>query len=209
MLKHLACNHRNYKLKPLVRNHRLYEISVYSGKKRLFRLRDSLNLLPGSLRSLAKNLCPELGDKGSIPYSEIDESHLVSMKDSLIDYMKQDILLLGGVMQKAQRIYYDLFRVDIVTKITVSALALSIFRIQYYNEEFWPIYIPNKNEDTFIRRSYYGGHTDTYKPYGENLYYYDVNSLYPFVMKEFPMPGGEPVWHSNLVSLAPSKFHFV
>lgn len=50
----------------------------------------------------------------------------------------------------------------------------------------------------FIRRAYYGGHTDTYKPYGENLYYYDVNSLYPFVMKEFPMPGGVPVWHANL-----------
>lgn len=105
LLRHLACNHRDYKLKPLVRNHRLYEISVYSGKKRLFRLRDSLNLLPGSLRSLAKNLCPELGDKGSIPYSEIDESHLVSMKDSLIEYMMQDILLLGGVMKKAQELY--------------------------------------------------------------------------------------------------------
>lgn len=211
LLKHLACNHRNYKLKPLVRNHRLYEISVYSGKRRLFRLRDSLNLLPGSLRSLAKNLCPELGEKGSIPYSEIYESHLVSMKDSLIDYMKQDILLLGGVMHKAQRIYYDLFQVDIVTKITVSSLALSIFRIQYYNEEFWPIYIPNKNEDTFIRRGYYGGHTDTYKPYGEDLYYYDVNSLYPYVMQEYPMPGGEPVWHSNLVGkeLDDSLFGFI
>lgn len=64
----------------------------------------------------------------------------------------------------------------------------------------WPIHIPNKNEDSFIRRAYYGGHTDTYKPYGEDLYYYDVNSLYPFVMKEFPMPGGVPVWHGNLES---------
>ncbi|GER42509.1 DNA polymerase [Striga asiatica] len=54
------------------------------------------------------------------------------------------------------------------------------------------------NEDSFIRRAYYGGHTDVYKPYGENLYYYDVNSLYPYVMKEFPMPGGKPVWYRNL-----------
>jgi len=25
-----------------------------------------------------------------------------------------------------------------------------------------------------------------------------VNSLYPFGLKEFPMPGGVPVWHRNL-----------
>ncbi|XLT59663.1 hypothetical protein HN873_052267 [Arachis hypogaea] len=42
-----------------------------------------------------------------------------------------------------------------------------------------------------------GGHTDAYIPYGKNLYYYDVNSLYPFIMKEYDMPGGTPVWHGN------------
>lgn len=113
MLKHLACHHKNYKLKPLVRNHRLYEIAVYSGKgkkkKLLFRFRDSLNLLPGKLNALAKNLCPDLGPKGSIPYEEVELSNLVSMKTSLLDYMKQDILLLGGVMKKAQEIYWNLY----------------------------------------------------------------------------------------------------
>lgn len=181
-----------------MRNHRLYELAVYSEKKLLFRFVDSLNLLPGKLQVLANNLCPELGEKGSIPYEEVGLSNLSSMKTSLLEYMKQDILLLGGVMQKAQEIYWGLYNVDIESKLTLSSLALSIFRMRYYDVSNFPIYIPNKNEDTFIRRAYYGGHTDTYKPYGENLYYYDVNSLYPFVMKDFPMPGGDPVWHGNL-----------
>ncbi|XP_022975380.1 uncharacterized protein LOC111474649 [Cucurbita maxima] len=200
LLKHLAYHHKDLKLKPLMRNNRLYELVVYSDKKMLFRFRDSLNLLPGKLSSLGNNLCPDLGPKGSIsiPYDKLKVEDLIPHKSELLDYMKQDIRLLGGVMQKAQEIYWEVYQVDIESKITLPSLALSIFRSKYYDVSNFPIHIPNKNEDTFIRRAYYGGHADTYKPYGEDLYYYDVNSLYPFVMKEFPMPGGEPVWHSNL-----------
>jgi len=41
-----------------------------------------------------------------------------------------------------------------------------------------------------IKQAYYGGITEVYKPYGENLYYYDVNSLYPYVALQ-DMPGLE------------------
>ncbi|KAI3775385.1 hypothetical protein L1987_49958 [Smallanthus sonchifolius] len=105
-------------------NGRLYELAVYSDSKLLFHFRDSLNLLPGKLDELAKNLCPSLGSKGSIDYENVSLSNLESDKEKLVDYMKQDILLLGGVMQKAQDIYYQLFRLDIVTKITLSSVAL-------------------------------------------------------------------------------------
>lgn len=101
-------------------------------------------------------------------------------------------------MQKAQSIYFEEYKVDIVRKLTTSSLSLTIFRTNYYDPKTFLIYIPNRNEDTFIRRAYYGGHADAYIPKGENLYYYDVNSLYPYIMKTFPMPGGKPVWHSNL-----------
>ena len=39
-----------------------------------------------------------------------------------------------------------------------------------------------------IKQAYYGGIIEVYKPYGHNLYYYDVNSLYPFVAHQ-PIPG--------------------
>lgn len=198
ILKHLAIHGEKYTIKPLMRNHRLYEIAVYQGKKMLFSLRDSLTLLTSSLDNLAKNLCPQLGTKGSIPYDEVRVSNLMTLRHQLLEYMTQDILLLGGVMQKAQEIYWTQYNVDIVTKLTLSSLALSIFRTNYYDQNNWPIHITNRNEDTFIRRGYYGGHADAYKPIGENLYYYDVNSLYPYIMKSYPMPGGKPVWHGNL-----------
>ncbi|XP_059645954.1 DNA polymerase-like [Cornus florida] len=189
-----------YTIEPLMRNSRLYELAVYQEGKLLFRLRDSYLLLPSSLATLAETLCPQLGPKGSIPIAPADlqVSHLLPMGPQLLKYMTQDIRLLGGIMASAQEIYWTQYKVDILGCLTLSALAMNIFRISYYDPESWPIHIPSRNEDAFIRRGYYGGHADTYIPYGEDLYYYDVNSLYPFIMKTYDMPGGKPVWHGNL-----------
>lgn len=211
ILKHLVLYHPNYKVKPLMRDNKLYEIAVYSDKNRLlFAFRDSLHLLPGSLDSLANNLCPELGSKGSISFNDVKLETLSTMKESLIDYMKQDILLLGGIMLKFQDLYYKSYQADIVKKLTTPSLALSLFREKYYDDQKYPIHIPNKNEDTFIRSGYYGGHTDAYIPKGRDLYYYDVNSLYPFIMKESPMPVGKPVWYSSLEDMElDSMFGFI
>ncbi|XP_076931381.1 DNA polymerase-like [Bidens hawaiensis] len=112
LLKHLVCHHC-YTLKPLMRNNRLYELSVYSDRRMLFRIRYSLNLLPSSLKELAKSLCPSLGSKGTIDHENVSLDNLEDDREYLIEYMKQDILLLGGIMQKAQEIYYHNFGLDI------------------------------------------------------------------------------------------------
>ena len=44
----------------------------------------------------------------------------------------------------------------------------------------------------FIKQGYRGGAVDVYKPYGKNIYRYDVNSLYPYIMANNPMPVGNP-----------------
>ena len=199
ILKHLAIHAPNYRLKPLMRNNIIYELGVYAGNKRIFSFRDSLHLLPGKLGSLAESLCPGLGRKGSFAHENVTVKNVGEMKDSVLKYMEQDIRLLGGVMQNAQRLYWTPYKVDIVSVLTCSAMALKIFRKVFYDDQKFPIHIPNRNEDTFIRRGYYGGHTDAYKQFGRNLFHYDVNSLYPFIMKEYTMPGGKPVWDGNLV----------
>lgn len=86
---------------------------------------------------------------------------LVARKVELLEYMKQDIYLLGGIMQRAQDIYWCLYEIDIVDKITLSSLALALFRKKYYYDEKTPISIPTRNVDSFIRLTWVNPETAT------------------------------------------------
>ena len=63
-----------------------------------------------------------------------------------------------------------------------------------------------------IRQSYTGGSTDMFipkPPIGSKIYSYDVNSLYPFVMKEYKYPIGNPTYfEGNLFKFNPELFGF-
>lgn len=157
-----------------------------------------MQLLPNSLLDLGMTLCPELGVKGYIDHKDVVVSDLEDRREELISYLRQDILILGGVFLKSQEINWAKYKIDIVRTMTLSGLSLKIFRKKYFDDTSFHISIPTRNQDTFIRRGYYGGHVDVYKPVGLDLDYYDVNSLYPFVMKSYPMPSGVPVWVNNL-----------
>lgn len=169
-------------------------------------------MLPNPLKTLAKTLCPELGSKGSIPHENLNMDNIKVQSENLITYLRQDIRILGGVMLKAQELNWKKYQIDIEDVMTLyrASLSLKIFRKKYLDDETFPIHIPSQNQDAFIRRGYYGGHSDVYKPLGDNLYYYDINSLYPFIMKQYPMPCGIPVWKNNFESVGlDSLFGFI
>lgn len=105
--------------------------------------------MPGSLKSLAETMCPELGGKGSIPYDELNEFNISELKFELIKYMEQDILILAGVLRKAQEKYWDRYMVDITNNLTVSSMAMKIYRTHYYPSTY-PIYRPQHNKAAFI-----------------------------------------------------------
>lgn len=90
-------------------------------------------------------------------------------------------------MFSAQDIYFRNFDVDICDWVTISSKALGIFRSKFLDDKKTK---PTMNVDNFVRKGYFGGKAEAYIPKGENLFYYDVNSLYPYIMKEHEMPGG-------------------
>jgi hypothetical protein len=73
-----------------------------------------------------------------------------------------------------------------------------------------------------IRQSYTGGSVDVYIPHNRisaffgsiqalfrRLYYYDVNSLYPFVMATFDMPIGKPIaFEGDIRRVEPEAYGF-
>ena len=72
---------------------------------------------------------------------------------------------------------------------TLPSLAFAIYRSNFLKNNKIPVILSKLHY--LIKESYFGGITEVYKPYGEDVRSYDVNSLYPFAIKTFPMPVGK------------------
>jgi hypothetical protein len=72
---------------------------------------------------------------------------------------------------------------------------MDIFLRRFYDKNI-PL-IKQKSIYNNIKQSYFGGITEVYKPYGKNLFYYDVNSLYPYAALN-TMPGLNCIYSDNI-----------
>nr|YP_025890.1 DNA-directed DNA polymerase [Moniliophthora perniciosa]AAQ74286.1 DNA-directed DNA polymerase [Moniliophthora perniciosa] len=121
-----------------------------------------------------------------------------NLRKETIKYCELDCLVLYKIIDKFSNYIFELFRVDIIKYPTLSSLAFAIFRSKFLGNSKIPLI--HGEIFNFIKESYTGGSVDVYKPCIEfknentKVYRYDVNSLYPFVMKNFPMPTGEPIY---------------
>lgn len=182
--------------------------------------RDSLLLLPSSLKKLAKTFNNESEQKDIFPYSFVDDNDLNyvgvipefkyfnnisieqyneyssqynnnwSLKDEAIKYCLQDCISLYYVLTNFNKIYHDKFKINIHTYPTISSLALATFRAKYLDADKMKIPVINGSMYKEIKAGYTGGSVDVIYPYGENVKVYDINSLYPTVMATCPMPIG-------------------
>jgi hypothetical protein len=93
---------------------------------------------------------------------------------------------------------------------TLSSLAFAIFRTHFLNEETVPQISGQIAID--IREGYTGGAVDVYIPRaekGRKIYCYDVNALYPYVMKNCAMPIGKPIFFKgDIRTIDPNAFGF-
>lgn len=96
-----------------------------------------------------------------------------------LEYSMRDSICLLEALLKAQQIYLSEYEINITKAVSTPSLSLLIFRKKFLNHS---IPILKRELDNKIRPAYFGGSSDYFHFYGENLKYYDINSLYPFAM---------------------------
>jgi len=207
----------NLNIRPLMKDGKMFNIEL-KYKKIKINFRDSLLMLPNSLRNLSKQF--DVESKGIFPYdfvniqnnldyigkiptfkyfNDLTQSEYVkyyksfknnkwNLKDETLKYCIQDCISLYQVINKFNMLIFEYFNLNIHRFATLSSLALGIYRSNYLKDYKIPIISGKMFND--IRKSYTGGSTEMFIPYGENIYAYDVNSLYPTVMKQQDMPIG-------------------
>ena len=139
----------------------------------IYNFKDSYFLFPLSLKKLSNDLDLKTKKHDNYNYeSEINNKNIT-------EYLAADLKSLYEILTKFP---------DLIQKNTIANYSVSEF-LKYYNKKFQKIREPDINLHNYIRNHFYtGARTEIFKPYGENLNYYDVNSLYPYVMSKYQYP---------------------
>jgi hypothetical protein len=168
------------------------QITDSNGKNRY--LQDSMALMPRGLDSLTESFTPDFR-KGDFKYDSIDKWEVMepAKRREMMDYLERDVKSLYRVLKEFTDILMNLTDGNCPPQLTVGSTAMTAYRTHFMPDiEIQDCYYPDReqNPEQKFRHSYFGGRTEVYKQYGENLNHYDVNSLYPYCYTEKPIPTG-------------------
>ena len=177
-------------VKPIMKNRKMINIDIIFDQKFKISLRDSYLILLASLKKLAKAF--EIEDKGTFDFNKVNNLNkhdLLIFKEELIIYCNKDCKILFFIIKKFNKLIFDKWTLNINNFPTLPSIAFGLFRSKILSENE----IPNLTGQIYldIKESYTGGSLDMIVPQGKDIYYYDVNSLYPSVMANKPMPIGK------------------
>ena len=172
-----------------------------------------------------KGLLPLIEYWKDITQTEYDSLHLQfpggnwSFKDEAIKYCKLDCISLYQVLTKFNELIFNEFKLNVnnSSTFTLPSLAMRIYKSQFMPKN--TIYQLLGRVEKDIRQSYTGGAVDVYIPHNrgegffsklsKTLYYYDINSLYPFVMAKTLMPVGKPIaFEGDIRAIDPKAYGF-
>ena len=159
-------------------------------KNRQYYFMDSLKVIPLGIERIPKAFGLDVL-KGNIDY---DKTRPVGYKPTKIEveYLKHDVVIAG----KALRYFYD----QELKKMTQASNAFNFYSKLIGKKRFERLFpVLDLYTDELLRFSYRGGWTyvkDDVQGYDiDEGIVYDVNSLYPWVMRYKKLPYGEPIYY--------------
>jgi len=152
---------------------------VFVIKTHLFELVDSYAVFPQSLKKMSESFDPEYGKLEIDDITQFDPQNLQHQ-----EYAKRDAFTLVRSLKNYDKAIYQIFGVHIAY--TVASTAVKAWRSTIKTNYFKPDRI-----DEFVRTAYFGGLValSSNKTF-EQVYTYDINSSYPYTMREFGVPYG-------------------
>lgn len=165
------------------------EICFYNENKhvRIAKILDSYKIMPLSVEKLAQAFNLEIR-KGSIDYNKKREIGY-QLDENEISYLKNDVVIVSQALKHM----FDLN----LKKMTAGSNALFDYKQRFGKKQF-EHHFPILDYDEEIRQSYKGAFVYVNpkfkcKEIGEGLVF-DVNSLYPYVMRHRKFPYGEGIY---------------
>ena len=169
------------------------------GKK--YVLKDSYSILPGSLDNLSKSfavphfkLTDELDhyiDHGLYGDKTTFFKHVPPADRTLREYLRADCISLHEVIE--QLIYFSGLEEAKFHQYVVTAANLSMMTFKHgFRADYEKLCSGRirKQDEADLRQAYYGGRCEVIKNHLVDGFKYDVNSLYPYIMKTTEMPVG-------------------
>lgn len=167
-------------------------------------LRDSIKMFSCSLAKITEDLNVK-HRKAELNHGEITLDNYMSKRNEIEPYLTHDILGLLEALCIFNETVYKSIGVDMTRCMTAASLSKRNYYMNYYNKYKAPIHQLTKEQDRFIRQSYFGGRCECFHigeiqkdiPREERkIYYYDFTSLYPSTRNEL-FPCGKPVYVKN------------
>ena len=164
-----------------------YSLDVKFSKGKQVHFHDSLKLLPFKVRKIAEDFeLPIL--KGKINYEDY------TISDKALNYVYNDVRIVAMALSQIKS--------EGMTKMTTASCAYNMYS-SLRDKTFWSVAFPELPTELLKvwRNAYRGGRSQVNRMHKDKILRgvrrYDINSMYPYIMHDFPLPYGQPIKYNG------------
>ena len=182
----------NAQLIPIMQGARIIQLTIKDKNNHKWTFKDSYPIFSTTLKKLLQDFKCET-QKGDFDHNKINPNNWKTLAPEFRPYLQADCKGLHEALTKFEIQTLIETGVSLKNICTTAQLAMRTYRKKFFPQTKIMEINNYQASEKNIRKAYYGGRTEIFKQKGENLNYYDVNSLYPDVMRNNDMPIGIPI----------------